>query len=109
MTRKIKGEERKGNNLYLVFMYSTDVQQAKFKEKIILKGGKKLWTSWKNYQSSANKKDNFNATIVSELVRNCIDSLIIRSFDATDLEKIDKRVEQILAYQDQKKNSLFVA
>lgn len=96
---------QKGNFLWDIYSTALPYKQLEFKEKLVQKSNGsafKLWQSFNRIQTDPEKKENFNAEIIGEMVQIFCEQEIKLKFELTDLEKLELKHTKLLQQQQQK-------
>ena len=82
-----------GNFLWYIFNDARQSKQVELKERLIAEGGKSLWDNFWRRQTSTDKKTDFNAFVVGEMVKIFVDNKLIQKFELSDIEKLKAHYE----------------
>ena len=90
-----------GNFLWYIFNDGKASKQVQLKEVLVEKGGKSLWDNFWRRQTATEKKTNFNAFVVGEMVKIFVNDKLIHRFELSDIEKLQAYYEIKLQQNNQ--------
>jgi hypothetical protein len=94
-----------GNFLWHIYASAMPYQQAKFKQELLdLSSGNedKMWQSFMRVQTAPDKQSGFSAEIVGVMVQVFCEDSIKVMFSLTDLQKLQKKYNELQLQKKQK-------